>query len=86
VRGDALADRLSGAQEQAVGQILSGADSGTQLQQLFPDIAAELEQLARDAMSLGVHTALQVDAALAIAGLLVVILFIGRRAPSAQPA
>jgi EmrB/QacA subfamily drug resistance transporter len=85
VHADTLADRLDDAQEQAVGQILSGADSGTQLQQLFPDVAGELEQLARDAMSLGVHTALRVDAALAVVGLVVVILFVGRRARATQP-
>jgi hypothetical protein len=85
VHADALGDRLDDGQEQAVGQILSGAESGAQLQRLFPDIAGQLEQLARDAMSLGVHTALRVDAALAVTGLLVVILFIGRRARAAQP-
>jgi hypothetical protein len=36
-------------------------------------------------MSLGVHTALRVDAALAVAGLVVVILFVGRRARATQP-
>jgi EmrB/QacA subfamily drug resistance transporter len=80
VHGDAIADRLSDAQEHAVGQILSGADSGRQLQQAFPDIAERLEQVAREAMSLGVHTALRVDTGLALLGLLVVILFVGRGA------
>ena len=78
VHDDALGDRLNDAQEQAVGQILSGAETGAQLTRAFPDIADRLEQLARDAMSMGVHTALRVDTALALVGLLVVILFVGR--------
>jgi EmrB/QacA subfamily drug resistance transporter len=87
VHGDAIADQLDAAEEHAVGQILSGADTGTQLTSAFPDLAARLEQLARDAMSVGVHTALRVDVALAAAGLLVVVLFVGRSARAArQPA
>lgn len=78
VHADAVADRLDQAQEHAVGQLLTGAESGAQLTRAFPDIAEQLEQLARDAMSLGVHTALRVDTALALAGLVVVILFVGR--------
>jgi MFS family permease len=87
VHADRAADRLTDAQEHAVGQILSGADSGIAVQRAFPDLAAHLEQLARDAMSLAVHTALRLDVALAIAGLVVVILFVGRPAkPGARRA
>jgi EmrB/QacA subfamily drug resistance transporter len=43
-------------------------------------------ETVRDALSTGVHTGLRVDAALAIAGLLVVALFIGRTARARQPA
>ncbi len=86
IHADAAADELTDAQEHAVNQILSGADNGAAVQRAFPAMADHLEQLARDAMSLGVHTALRVDVGLALAGLLVVILFVGRAPRARTPA
>jgi EmrB/QacA subfamily drug resistance transporter len=77
VRGDRLADGLTDDQVHAVGNVLSGAESGRQLTAAFPQLAGEIEQLARDAFTAGVHTALRVDAALAAAGFLVVLCFVG---------
>lgn len=77
VRSEGIADRLSDDQVHAVGNILSGADSGRQLTAAFPQLAGELEQLARDAFTAGVHTALRVDAALAVAGFVIVLFFVG---------
>jgi EmrB/QacA subfamily drug resistance transporter len=77
VRGDRLADRLTDDQVHAVGNVLSGAESGTRVTAAFPQVAAELEHLAREAFVAGVHTALRVDAALAAAGFLIVVFFVG---------
>jgi EmrB/QacA subfamily drug resistance transporter len=77
VRGDGVGDTLSDDQVHAVGNLLSGADSGAQVTAAFPQLAAELERLARDAFTAGVHTALRVDAALAAAGFVIVLFFVG---------
>jgi EmrB/QacA subfamily drug resistance transporter len=77
VRADRLADGLSDDQVHAVGNVLSGAESGQGLTAAFPQLAAEIEQLARDAFTSGVHTALRVDAALAAAGFVIVVFFVG---------
>jgi EmrB/QacA subfamily drug resistance transporter len=79
VRSEGLADRLSSDQEHAVGQILSGNETGQALTRAFPDIASQLEQLARDAFTVGVHVALRVDTALAFLGFLIAVFFVGGR-------
>jgi MFS family permease len=79
IRSEGIAGRLDDDQVHAIGNVLSGADSGQQVTRAFPEVAARLEQLARDAFVAGVHTALRVDAALAAAGFLVVLLFVGGR-------
>jgi hypothetical protein len=85
VRAERVADRLSDDQVHAVGNILSGAESGHQLTVAFPQIAAELEQLARDAFTAGVHTALRVDAGLAVSGFLIVVFFVGAKLHRRRP-
>jgi EmrB/QacA subfamily drug resistance transporter len=85
VRAEGVADRLSDDQVHVVGNILSGAESGHQLTVAFPQIAAELEQLARDAFTAGVHTALRVDAGLAVAGFLIVVFFVGGKLHRRRP-
>jgi hypothetical protein len=77
VRADRLADGLTDDQVHAVGNVLSGAESGQRLTAAFPQMAGQIEQLARDAFTSGVHTALRVDAALAAAGFVIVLFFVG---------
>jgi EmrB/QacA subfamily drug resistance transporter len=77
VRADRLADGLTDDQVHAVGNVLSGAESGQRLTAALPQMAGEIEQLARDAFTSGVHTALRVDAALAAAGFVIVLFFVG---------
>ncbi|HWV86733.1 MAG TPA: MFS transporter [Capillimicrobium sp.] len=86
VRSEGVAEGLSADQEHAVAELLSGTENGRQLADAFPGIAAELEQLARDAFTDGVHLALRVDTALALAGFVVVVLFVGRRRAGARAA
>jgi EmrB/QacA subfamily drug resistance transporter len=77
VRADRVADGLTDDQVHSVGNVLSGAESGTQVTHAFPQLANELEHLARTAFVAGVHTALRVDAALAAAGFVIVLFFVG---------
>jgi EmrB/QacA subfamily drug resistance transporter len=91
VHSDAVADRLSSDQEHAVVQVLSGNETGQHLLALFPQLAGRLEELAREALIAGFHTALRVDVALAVASFLITLLFIGdrrrrRREPAATAA
>ncbi len=87
IDAEGLADRLDESQEHAVGQVLAGGESARELTDAFPQLAQQLEQLARDAFTAGVHTALRVDAGLALAGFLVVLFFVGGRLrPRPQPA
>jgi EmrB/QacA subfamily drug resistance transporter len=79
VRSEGIADRLDGAEEHAVAQLLSGTESTEQLAHRFPQLLDQLEQLGRDAFVAGVHTALRVDAALALGGFLVTLFFVGGR-------
>jgi len=85
VRGEGVADGLSPGQEHAVAELLSGTENGQQLARDFPNIVGELQEVARHAFVDGVHLALRVDTALALAGFVVVLLFIGRRRPGLRP-
>ncbi|MGH3365878.1 MAG: MFS transporter, partial [Nocardioidaceae bacterium] len=77
VRSQAVADRLSSAQEHAVGHVLTGNETGQQLLTAFPGAAAQLERVAHDAFLAGVQAAFRLDAALAFGGFLVALLFVG---------
>jgi MFS family permease len=89
VHGSAVADRLSDGQEHAVGQILAGNETSRSLLAGFPDLAGELERVASDAFVAGVHAALRVDAALALAGLAIAVALVARlrrSTPAPEPA
>jgi EmrB/QacA subfamily drug resistance transporter len=79
VHSEAVANRLTDAQEHGVIQVLSGNETARQLLDAFPQLAGQLEQLARDALLAGVHTGLRVDAGLALASFLITLFFVGGR-------
>jgi EmrB/QacA subfamily drug resistance transporter len=79
VRSEGVADQLTSSQEHAVGQILSGNETSQALTDAFPQLAAQLEQLARDALTAGVHVGLRVDTGLALLGFLITLFFVGGR-------
>lgn len=70
---------LSTGQEHAVNGILAGTASAHQLVQRYPHAAGALNRLSRDAFASGMHSGFRVAAALAAAGFLVAISFIGGR-------
>lgn len=74
-----VADALSTAQEHAVNGILAGTASTPDLGQRFPHAAAALDGLSREAFASGMHSSFRVAAALAAAGFLVAVGFIGGR-------
>ncbi|MEZ5120489.1 MAG: MFS transporter [Solirubrobacterales bacterium] len=78
VHGSSVADRLTDGQEHAVVQILAGNDTSRSLLHAFPDLAGELERVATDAFVAGVHAALRVDAALALAGFALAVTLVVR--------
>jgi len=84
VQSSAVADRLTDEQEHAVGQILSGNETSQALLDAFPRLAAELERLAADAFVAGIHVALRVDAALALAGFLIAVFLVAARMRDAK--
>ncbi len=79
VRGADLAGALTPAQERAVNGILAGAASTHQLGQRFPHAAGALDRLSREAFASGMQSCFRVAAALAGAGFLVALGFIGGR-------
>ena len=79
-----VAASLTDKQLDAVEGILAGTDSAGALQERFPAIAARLEDLARDAFAAGFTWAFRLVAVLALAGLVVTVLELGREPGSAQ--
>jgi EmrB/QacA subfamily drug resistance transporter len=74
----ALGARVSDEQVRDVHGILAGTDTGARVAEQLPGQAATIEQLVRDAFVHGMSVAFRVDAALALAGLVVSVLFVGR--------
>jgi EmrB/QacA subfamily drug resistance transporter len=88
VHASSVAGRLTDGQEHAVGQILAGNETSQSLLHAFPNLAAELERVATGAFVAGVHAALRVDAALALAGFLIAVYLaarLRRTATEAEP-
>jgi EmrB/QacA subfamily drug resistance transporter len=90
VHADKLADGLSQVQEHAVNGVLAGTDSAAALVEKFPGAAAHLQNLASSAFVDGMHAAFRLDAALALAGIVIAALYIGgrlkfTRAPRPRP-
>jgi hypothetical protein len=77
--------QLSDSQQDAVEGILAGTDSATSLVEQFPHMAARLEDLARDAFAAGFTWAFRLVAILALAGLAVTVLELGRKRDSREP-
>ncbi len=73
-----VSTRLTDSQVDAVRGILSGTQSSHAVTAQLPTSAAhEITQLVRDAFVTGLHTTFRIDAALAFAGLIVAVLFVG---------
>jgi EmrB/QacA subfamily drug resistance transporter len=76
----ALGAELSRGELDAVHGILAGTESAQQVVSgLAPQVAERLEGLVRDAFVAGVHAGFRVDAALALLGVVVAVLFVGGR-------
>ncbi len=74
----ALGTRVTDTQSDLVHGILAGTRSArTVVAQFAPPVAHRLEGLVRGAFVSGLHTAFRMDAALAFAGLLVAVAFVG---------
>ncbi len=73
-----LGASISEAQANLVQGILAGTSSSHQIVARYSaGVAARLESLVRDAFVTGLHTAFRLDAALALGGLLVAVMFVG---------
>lgn len=83
VRAAAAASHLSASQLQAVDHVLAGGESGRALFERFPHSAAALQNLTREAFTLGMRHAFAFVSALAILSVLVTALFFGRWRPRA---
>jgi EmrB/QacA subfamily drug resistance transporter len=71
---------LTDSQVDAVHGILSGTQSARAVTaHLSAPVAHQITQLVRDAFITGLHTIFRIDAALAFAGLIVAVLFVGGR-------
>ncbi len=81
VRAGGFAEALNAPQLQAVGRVLAGGESGRALLARFPHSAGALENLARDAFTLGMRNALILVIALGLLSVLVTVLFFGRWRP-----
>lgn len=76
----------AGGEVDAVQGILAGTESGAQaLAQFGANVAARLESLVREAFVSGFQAGLRLDAALALAGFLVAVAFIGGGRSSRAP-
>jgi EmrB/QacA subfamily drug resistance transporter len=76
-----VATGLTDAQVDAVHGILAGTQSARAVTaQLSVPVANQITQLVRDAFVTGLHTIFRIDAALAFAGLIVAVLFVGGKA------
>jgi len=69
---------LTGGEQDAVEGILAGTESAGSLVDQFPHLAARFEDLARDAFAAGFTWAFRMVAVLALAGLVVTLISLGR--------
>jgi len=72
---------LSDSQQRAVEGILAGTDSAARVQEQFAGAAVRLEQLARDAFAAGFTWAFRMVALLALIGLAITVIYVGRSQP-----
>ncbi len=70
---------MTDAQSDAAHGILAGTKSGLQVQNQFPDVAAELERFVREAFVTGFDWAFRADSILAFVGVIVAAVFVGDR-------
>jgi hypothetical protein len=74
----ALGTKVTDHQSDAAHGILAGTQSAKAVfAQLEPSVAHRLEALVRDAFVAGLHSAFRMDAALALAGFFVAVMFVG---------
>ena len=92
LQADLVGTRLSGREVDALHGALAGTDSANSLLTRFPaETANRLVELVREAFAAGMQWAFRLVALLALAGLVVSVLFVGgsllgaRRRPAAQP-
>jgi EmrB/QacA subfamily drug resistance transporter len=83
VRAAAAASALNASQVEAAIHILAGGDSGRALLERFPHSAETLQNLIREAYTLGMRHAFVFVSALAVLSVLVAALFFGRWRPGA---
>ena len=76
--------KLSDSQQDAVDGILAGTDSASDLVEQFPHMTARLEDLARDAFAAGFTWGFRMVAVLALAGLALTVLELGRKPKDAE--
>jgi len=77
--------RLSDSQQDAVEGLLAGTDSAGELVDQFPHMAARLEDIAREAFAAGFTWGFRMVALLALAGLAVTVLELGRKPKDGEP-
>jgi EmrB/QacA subfamily drug resistance transporter len=83
----ALGAGISDGEVRDVQQVLAGTDPAAQVIAQFPGKASQITDLVGDAFVHGMQWGFRVDAALAAAGVLVTVLFVGGplRAPATEP-
>jgi len=74
----AAGPRVGEGERDAIQGILAGTESGQQVQERFAEAAARLEELAREAFAAGFQASFTLVAVLALAGLVVTVVAVGR--------